>query len=92
MKYAIYGAGSLGTMLGAMLAKKGIDIALVNRNAAHVDALNQNGAIIQGTIRETVPVHAILPSQMEGPYDIILLLTKQLSNRETCAFLKPLLR
>ena len=32
MKYAIYGAGSLGIVLGAYLAKAGVDIELINRN------------------------------------------------------------
>ena len=36
MKCAIYGAGSLGTVLGAYLTKNGVDIELVNRNKAHL--------------------------------------------------------
>ncbi len=40
----------------------------------------------------TVPVHAITPAEMTGPYDIILLLTEQLANKEVCTFLKPLLK
>lgn len=91
MKYAIYGAGSLGTVAGAYLTKNGVDIELVNRNEAHVKALNEKGARITGTVDMTVPVKAILPGQMEGPYDVILLMTKQLNNPETAAFLKPLL-
>ena len=90
-KYAIYGAGSLGTVLGAYLTKAGVGIELVNRNEAHVKALNEHGAVIGGTVRMTVPVHAILPEQMSGPYDVIILLTKQLDNERTAAFLKPLL-
>ena len=42
MRYAIYGAGSLGTVLGAYMTKGGITVDLVNRNKAHVDALNEN--------------------------------------------------
>ena len=90
-KYAIYGAGSLGTVLGAYLCKAGVDIELVNRNEAHVQALNKYGAVIGGTVQMTVPVRAILPGQMEGRYDVIFLMTKQLENREVAAFLKPFL-
>ena len=36
MKYMIYGAGALGTVLGAYIAKAGVEIDLVNRNRAHV--------------------------------------------------------
>lgn len=82
MKYAIYGAGSLGTVLGAYLAKNGQEIELVNRNKAHVEALREKGAHITGTVDFTVPVNAIYPDEMVGPYDVIILLTKQLFNRE----------
>ena len=44
MRIAIYGAGSLGTILGAYISKAGIAIELINRNAAHVEALKSKGA------------------------------------------------
>ncbi len=90
-RYAIYGAGSLGTVLGAFITKNGGKIDLINRNRAHIDALRENGATICGTVEMTVPVHAIRPDEMEGKYDVIILLTKQLQNRETVTFLKDYL-
>ncbi len=71
MKCAIYGAGSLGTVLGAYLAESGADVELVNRNRAHVEALRKNGAVISGTVQKQVPVRAIFPEEMEGPYDSV---------------------
>ena len=50
MKCAIYGAGSLGTVLGAYLTEGGIDVDLVNRNRAHVAALREHGAVITGVV------------------------------------------
>lgn len=90
-RYAIYGAGSLGTVLGAYITKSGVPIDLINRNTAHVEALRQNGAQISGTVEMTVPVTAMTPDKMEGQYDIILLLTKQLHNKEVVTFLKDYL-
>lgn len=92
MKYAIYGAGSLGTVLGAYITKNGGEIDLINRNKAHVEALNSNGARITGTVEMTVPVKAILPNEMEGKYDVILLMTKQLFNAEVVTDLKDYLK
>ena len=86
-RYAIYGAGSLGTVLGAYVTKNGGQIDLINRNRAHVDALRKNGAIINGTVDMTVPVSALTPDEMTGKYDVILLLTKQLLNKEVVSFL-----
>ena len=48
MKIAIYGAGSLGTILGAYLTEAGMQVDLVNRNQAHVAALREKGATITG--------------------------------------------
>ena len=92
MRYAIYGAGSLGTVLGAFITKNGAQIDLINRNRAHVDALRKNGARITGTVDMTVPVSVITPDEMQGQYDVILLLTKQLQNKEVVAFLKDYLK
>jgi len=91
MKCAIYGAGSLGTILGAYLTKNGFPVELVNRNVKHVEALQKNGAHISGTVDFTTPVNAILPDKMKGPYDIIFLMTKQLHNPEVVTMLKPML-
>ncbi len=90
-KYAIYGAGSLGTVLGAFIAQNGGDVELINRNKAHVAALNEKGAKITGTVEMTVPVKAITPDQMEGEYEVIVLLTKQLFNKEVVTMLKDFL-
>jgi len=90
-RYAIYGAGSLGTILGAYITKNGGEIDLINRNRDHVAALNEKGARITGTVDMTVPVRAITPDQMEGKYEVILLLTKQLQNREVVTMLSDYL-
>ncbi|MDD6174986.1 MAG: 2-dehydropantoate 2-reductase [Firmicutes bacterium] len=91
MRIAIYGAGSLGTVLGAYLTKNGQPVELINRNRAHVEALNQQGAQISGTVSFTVPVTALLPEEMSGEYDIIFLMTKQLENRASARYLLPFL-
>ena len=90
-RYAIYGAGSLGTVLGAFITKNGGQVDLINRNKAHVEALNTKGAKITGTVDMTVPVKAITPDMMEGKYDVIVLLTKQLFNKEVVTMLKDYL-
>ncbi len=88
---AIYGAGSLGTVLGAFISKNGGQVDLINRNKAHVETLNTKGAKIIGTVDMTVPVKAITPDEMEGKYDVIILLTKQLHNKEVVTMLKNFL-
>ena len=91
MRIAIYGAGSLGTILGSYIAKAGVPIELINRNKAHVEALQTKGAQIVGTVQFSQQVNAYTPAQMSGKYDIIFLMTKQQNNAETIPFLNEYL-
>lgn len=91
MRAAIYGAGSLGTILGAYITQKGEKIELINRNKAHVEALQTRGATITGTVNFTQAVTAYTPQEMSGKYDIIFLMTKQQQNAEVVTFLKDYL-
>ena len=91
MRAAIYGAGSLGTILGAYITQKGEKIELINRNKAHVEALQTRGATITGTVNFTQAVTAYTPHEMSGKYDIIFLMTKQQQNAEVVTFLKDYL-
>ena len=91
MRIAIYGAGSLGTILGAYISKAGVSIDLINRNKAHIAALQAQGAQVTGTVQFTQPVKAYTPDQMSGKYDIFFLMTKQQHNAEVVAMLKDYL-
>lgn len=91
MRAAIYGAGSLGTILGAYITKNGGEIELINRNKAHVEALQKKGATVTGTVNFTQNVTAYTPEEMSGRYDIIFLMTKQQQNRDVVTSLKNFL-
>ena len=91
MKLAIYGAGSLGTILGAYISRAGVPVDLINRNKAHVEALQSKGAQVVGTVQFTQQVMAYTPAEMSGSYDIIFLMTKQQNNAETVQMLKDYL-
>ena len=91
MRSAIYGAGSLGTILGAFITKNGGEIDLINHNAGHIEALRKNGAHVTGTLDFTQKVCALTPEEMSGVYDIIFLMTKQQNNPATVTFLRDFL-
>lgn len=91
MRIAIYGAGSLGTILGAYISKAGVPIELINRNKAHVEALKSKGAQVVGTVQFTQQVVAYVPEEMSGQYDVIFLMTKQQHNAEVVTMLKEYL-
>ncbi|MGE5545206.1 MAG: ketopantoate reductase family protein [Bacillota bacterium] len=93
MRIAIMGAGSLGTIAGALLTKNGVDVDLIDVNVPHVKALNEKGAKIIGLMELTVPVKAITPDDMVGEYDVFLYLTKTTHNESALPYvlkhLKP---
>lgn len=91
MRIAIYGAGSLGTVLGANFAKSGLQVDLYSRNEEHIQALRKDGATVVGKVQMNQQVKAFLPSEMNGLYDCIFLLTKQLENQKVAFFLKSFL-
>ncbi len=76
MRIALMGAGSMGTVIGALISKAGLDITMVDANQAHVDALNAKGARITGHMEFTVPVKAITPDQLDGLFDLVIYLVK----------------
>mgnify|MGYP001627143865 FL=1 len=86
---AIIGAGSLGTIIGALMTKGGRPVELVDTNQAHVRALNAGGACISGHLTLCQPVRAIMPEQMRGPYDLVFLLNKQTANPRVLSDLAP---
>jgi len=79
-KISIMGAGSLGTILGAYIAKAGKDVTLIDAYEEHVKALNEKGATVVGKAQFNVPVKATVADKMEGTYDLFIYMAKQTFN------------
>lgn len=87
------GAGSLGTILGALLTKNGVEVDMIDVWEEHIKVLNEHGATITGKMDLNVkPVRAFTPAQMEGEYDIVYLLTKTVNNKEVLPKVKQHLK
>ena len=71
MKFIIYGAGALGSFIGAMLSKK-YEVLLIGRKN-HINEIEKNGLIIEGLTKGR-----FYPSvKWDGSkYDLIILTTK----------------
>ncbi len=94
-KIAVYGAGAMGTILGALLTKGGLNVDLITRNESHVNGMRENGVTIvcEGDGSEIVQkVNALFPSEMTAQYDVIFLMTKQRHNAEILTGLLPYLK
>ena len=88
MRVGIYGCGAMGTVLGAYLSKAGVNTELIDVYEDHVNKLNSDGARLVGFDTWTTPVKAVLPSGMEGIYDLIILFCKQTANAEAFKIIK----
>ncbi|WP_085521000.1 ketopantoate reductase family protein [Tuberibacillus sp. Marseille-P3662] len=91
MRIAILGAGSLGTIIGAMISKVGYSVDLVDVNQANVDELNQNGATVTGFLDTNIPVTAKHPNDLDETYDVVFLLTKQVFTENALSSMLPFL-
>lgn len=86
----IWGAGAIGGTLGAYLARAGHDVTLVDKEAAHVQAIRQGGLSITGPIEEfRVHLPAFTPEEVQGQWPLALLCTKAQHTREAGEALLP---
>lgn len=83
MRIGIIGAGALGSVIGGSLAEAGNDVLLVNRNRAHVDAINRDGLTIRTDGRDrAVAIRAAIPAEVGDPADLVIVLVKSFHTAE----------
>jgi 2-dehydropantoate 2-reductase len=93
VRACILGAGGLGSVFGAGLARSGVDVTLVAR-PAHVDAIEADGLRVSGlggdrVVRERL--HAVTePAAAEGDFDLLMLLVKAKDTETALAGAEPL--
>lgn len=77
MKIAVVGAGAMGSLFGALLSENGNDVWLYDIWKEHVNAVNENGLIIErkGKIR-TVKLNATVDSGNIGPVELTIIFVK----------------
>lgn len=77
MRILIYGAGAIGSDLGALLSESGEDVQLLARGA-QLAALQANGVTVeyQGQPSRQVPVKALSAEACRGRFDLIFVTLK----------------
>ena len=77
MKIAVVGAGAMGSVYAALLAKAGNEVWAVDVWQEHVEAIRANGLHIEGASGDnTVPVNATTDAAEVGACDLVILATK----------------
>lgn len=74
MRICVFGAGSLGSALGGILATKH-EVHLVGRRE-HMSAVHSNGLALSGSVRALVRAHAHTDVTTVPPADLLIITTK----------------
>lgn len=73
----VWGVGAIGGTVGAHLRRAGHEVAFVDTDAAHVEAINRNGLRIAGPVAEfTAAAPAFPPDAVVGTWDRVFLCVK----------------
>ncbi len=86
----VWGGGAIGGTVSAYLHRAGLDITIVDANAAHVRAIGEHGLAITGPIDTfTQPLPAFGPEEVTGIWDTIFLCVKALHTDAAARQLAP---
>jgi len=92
LKFTIIGAGAIGGITGAYLARAGHDVTLVDTVAEHLAAIRGHGITLEGRSKLTQRVAAVIePSQLRPPLGAVLCAVKTLHTSSALAPVAPLL-
>lgn len=90
MQFHVVGAGAIGGLTGAYLAKHGEDVVFVDVVPEHVQAINEHGMFIDGVEGEMrVPARATMPENLKGPLDVVLVAVKSAHTDAAIEMIKP---
>ena len=90
MRIAVIGAGGIGGIYAAALAKAGAEVSVVARGA-HLAAMQANGLKVEGDRGEThVAVHATDDPGSIGPVDCVLLCVKLWDVESAAEAIRPM--
>jgi 2-dehydropantoate 2-reductase len=90
MRFDVVGAGAIGGITGAHLARDGEDVRFIDAATEHVAAMNENGLFVDGVTGEfRVPARACLPEDIGGPLDVVLLAVKSQHTMAALDLIEP---
>jgi 2-dehydropantoate 2-reductase len=86
----IWGAGAIGGILGAYLARAGVPVLMVDIVEEHASVCSSTGLIIEGPVEEfSQVVPCVTPDQLNGTYSRIILAVKAQATEGALAQLLP---
>jgi 2-dehydropantoate 2-reductase len=92
MKLCVFGAGAIGGLMAAKLAKSGAAEVTVIARGPHLAAMQKNGLTLRSEGEEhVVPVRAVASAAEAGPQDYVLITLKANALPGTAEAMQPLM-
>jgi 2-dehydropantoate 2-reductase len=76
VRVTIIGAGAIGGITGAYMARAGVDVTLVEQETDHLDAIKRDGLHIDGIDTFTVRPHMLRPDELHGALELAIVAVK----------------
>lgn len=89
MKLTVVGAGAIGGVVGAHLARAGHDVSFVEVNEAHVAAVRERGLEVTGAAELTVRASICTPDDAPASLGTVLLAVKSRHTPDALAAIAP---
>lgn len=95
LRIAVLGTGANGSIIGAELARAGLNITFIDQWPANVEAIRERGIRVELEGSETSTtveaLHLCEVAEVREPFDAVLLVTKAYDTRWATELIKPLL-
>ena len=89
MRTTIIGAGAIGGITGAYMARAGADVTLVDQAEDHVDAIRRDGLHIDGIDSFNVNVAVRRPAELSGPLELVIVAVKTQHTEAALELIEP---
>ena len=91
MKIAIVGTGAMGSVYAGLLASAGNEVWAVDRDAAHVRAIEEHGLRVEGASGDRVARPRAVPDPAEiGQAELVVIATKAIDVEDAARIARPL--
>jgi 2-dehydropantoate 2-reductase len=89
VRVTIIGAGAIGGITGAYMARNGVDVTLVEQSDEHLEAIRRDGLQIDGIDTFTVRPPVLKPSELGGPLDLVIVAVKTQHTASALDLIEP---
>ncbi len=89
VRVVIIGAGAIGGITGAYMARNGVDVTLVEQADDHFEAIRQDGLQIDGIDTFTVRPTILHPSELRGPLGLVIVAVKTQHTASALDLIQP---